>query len=70
MPKRKSMNVLNAKIMNMRSKIIACKEKYDKLCAELLRLEKEKKILQAQHLFDKFEKSNKTFQEVMTFLER
>ncbi len=54
----------------MKSRIIACKEKYDKLCAELLKLEKEKKILQAQNIFDKFEKSNKTYQEVMTFLER
>ena len=56
------------KIKEAEAVVIKAKEKYDSALEELNRLVKNKKEMESRELMQAYEKSNRTFEEVLTFL--
>ncbi len=70
MPRQKSMKTLNTKIQKTKSEMEQSKSRYNQLCKELLKLQKEQELLEAKEIYAAFKKSRKTLRELMTFLGR
>ena len=56
------------KIKKAEAVVIKAKEKYDSALEELNRLVKKKKEMESRELMQAYEKSNRTFEEVLAFL--
>ncbi|MDO4938116.1 MAG: hypothetical protein Q4E62_09380 [Sutterellaceae bacterium] len=70
MPRRKSLSTIQKQIDKTQQEMVALKKRYDELGDYLLDLNAEYEEIQALIIADKLKKSGKTFEELMTFLER
>lgn len=70
MPKCKSLTSIESKIKTVEDKVARAKERYDRLCEELSKLQKEKDHIRAEELFEAFRNSGKSYRELMTFLKK
>lgn len=68
MPKRKSIESIDAQISTCKKKIAKAKERYDKLCDELQMLQTEREQAMGQNILDAMKKSGRSYDELMTFL--
>ncbi len=68
MARTKTTGSIDAEILKVKDGISKAKARYDSLAEELQRLEKQKRAMQAEKIMDAFEKSGKTYGELMTFL--
>lgn len=66
MPRRKSIASIDAKISDLQKKAAAAKERYERLCRELLQHERE--LAMGQEILSAMKKSGKSYREIMTFL--
>lgn len=66
MPRRKSIASIDAKISDLQKKAAAAKERYERLCRELLQLQHE--LAMGQEILSAMKKSGKSYREIMTFL--
>ena len=48
--------------------IAAAKERYERLCRELLQLQQERELAMGQEILNAMKKSGKSYREIMTFL--
>lgn len=68
MPRRKSIASIDAKISDLQKKAAAAKERYERLCQELLQLQHERELAMGQEILSAMKKSGKSYREIMTFL--
>ena len=68
MPRRKSIESIDAQISTCKQKIVKAKEHYDKLCAELQTLQTEREQAMGQNILDAMKKSGRSYDDLMTFL--
>ena len=68
MPRRKSIASIDAKISDLQKKAAAAKERYERLCRELLQLQHERELAMGQEILSAMKKSGKSYREIMTFL--
>ena len=68
MPRRKSIASIDAKISDLQKKAAAAKERYERLCRELLQLQHERELAIGQEILSAMKKSGKSYREIMTFL--
>ena len=54
--------------MLARKKAAATKERYERLCRELLQLQHERELAMGQEILSTMKKSGKSYREIMTFL--
>ena len=54
--------------MLARKKADATKERYERLCRELLQLQHERELAMGQEILSAMKKSGKSYREIMTFL--
>lgn len=59
---------IDSEIQKVKQNISKTKARYDELAESLQKLEKQKRAMQADKIMDAFEKSGKSYQELMTFL--
>lgn len=59
---------IDAEIKKVKNGISEAKARYDSLAEDLQKLEKQKRAMQAEKIMDAFEKSGKTYNGLMTFL--
>lgn len=68
MARRKSLSTFDKEIEQLKQKIIVAKARHDRLCKQLIELQKKKELYMAEDLIDAMRKSGKTYEEIMTFL--
>jgi len=68
MARTKTTGSIDAEIKKVKDGISKAKARYDALAEDLQKLEKQKRAMQAEKIMDAFEKSGKTYKELMTFL--
>ena len=69
MARMKSISSIETEIAKVEAELAKVQEKYDSLAARLLELQKLKKDYEAKQIMEAFQKSGKSLQELMTFLE-
>ena len=69
MARMKSISSIETEIAKVEAALAKVQEKYDSLAARLLELQKLKKDYEAKQIMEAFQKSGKSLQELMTFLE-
>ena len=69
MPRRKSMSSIENEISALKEKIAATKKRYENLCLELEKRQKQRDLMLAQEVVQALRKSGKTYRELMTFLQ-
>lgn len=68
MPKRKSLKTVEAQIDAVKVKIENAKARYDRLCAELVSLQKEREEAMGKEVLKALKSSGKSYRELMIFL--
>ena len=68
MPRRKSLETIDALMKQKRSAIEQLKAKQEKLCGELRELQQERDAIQATEILSAFKKSRRSYRELMVFL--
>ena len=69
MARKKSISTIEAEISRVKAELSKLQEKQDKLNAELLDLQKQKREYEANEIMDAYLKSGKSYKELMTFLQ-
>lgn len=69
MARKKSISTIEAEISKVELELSKLQEKQDKLTAELLNLQQQKREYEAAEIMDAYLKSGKSYKELMTFLE-
>lgn len=69
MARTKSINSIETEITKITSELRKLQEKQDALSDRLLELQKQKKDYEAKQVMEAFQKSGRSFQELMTFLD-
>ena len=69
MARMKSMSSIEAEIEKINGALTALQKRQEKLTKRLLDLQKQKRDFEARQIMDAFQKSSKTLQELMKFLE-
>ena len=69
MARKKSISTIEAEISKITTELSKLQEKQDKLTAELLDLQKQKREYEANEIMDAYLKSGKSYKELMTFLQ-
>ncbi len=59
MPRRKSIASIDAKISDLQKKAAAAKERYERLCRELLQLQQERELAMGQEILSAMKKWEK-----------
>ena len=68
MARKKSISTIDAEISKVKSELSKLQDKQDRLTAELLDLQKQKREHEANEIMDAYLKSGKSYNELMTFL--
>lgn len=68
MPRRKSLETIDALIEQKRSTIERLKARQEKLCGELRELQQERDTIQAWEILSALKKSRRSYRELMVFL--
>ena len=68
MARKKSISTIDAEILKVKAELSKLQEKQDRLTAELLDLQKQKREHEANEIMDAYLKSGKSYNELMTFL--
>lgn len=69
MARTKSITSIDSEISKITSELTKLQEKQDTLSDRLLKLQKQKKDNEAKQVMEAFQKSGRTLQELMTFLD-
>ena len=69
MARMKSMSSIEAEIEKINGALASLQRRQEKLTKRLLDLQKQKRDFEARQIMDAFQKSSKTLQELMKFLE-
>lgn len=69
MARKKSISTIDAEILKVKAELSKLQEKQDRLTAELLDLQKQKREHEANEIMDAYLKSGKSYNELMTFLQ-
>lgn len=69
MARTKSINSIETEITKITSELRKLQEKQDALSDRLLELQKQKKDYEAKQVMEAFQKSGRSLQELMTFLD-
>ena len=69
MARVKSISSIDAEIEKINGALTALQKRQEKLTKRLLDLQKQKRDYEARQIMDAFQKSSKTLQELMKFLE-
>ena len=69
MARMKSISSIEAEIEKINGALTALQKRQEKLTKRLLDLQKQKRDFEARQIMDAFQKSSKTLQELMKFLE-
>lgn len=69
MARKKSISTIDAEISKVKAELSKLQEKQDRLTAELLDLQKQKREHEANEIMDAYLKSGKSYTELMTFLQ-
>lgn len=69
MARTKSITSIETEITKITSELTKLQEKQDALSDRLLELQKQKKDYEAKQVMEAFQKSGRSFQELMTFLD-
>lgn len=70
MAKRKTVASIEKQIQLIQQRILVAKARYERLGEQLLALNKEKSLRQAELIVDAMNRSGKSMAEIMTFLSR
>lgn len=68
MARTRTTGSIDSEIQKVKQNISKTKARYDELAESLQKLEKQKRAMQADKIMDAFEKSGKSYKELMTFL--
>lgn len=68
MARTRTTGSIDSEIQKVKQNISKTKARYDELAESLQKLEKQKRAMQADKNMDAFEKSGKSYKELMTFL--
>lgn len=68
MARKKSTAAIEAEITKVKSDMSKLQDRYDKLAEKLKDLQEQKRKSEADAIMDAYEKSDKSFDEIMTFL--
>ncbi len=66
--REKTIKSIDEEIKKKEKQLIEAKEKYDKIAAEILELQKKKEVAEAKKIMAAFKKSGKSMSQLMTFL--
>jgi len=69
MPRTKSISAIDAEINKINAALESLQKRQDKLTKRLLEMQKQKREYEARQIMDAFQKSSKSLQELMKFLE-
>ena len=69
MARKKSISTIDAEISKVKAELSKLQDKQDRLTAELLDLQKQKREHEANEIMDAYLKSGKSYAELMTFLQ-
>ena len=69
MARSKTMASIDAELQKVQDDYAKAKAKCDTLSARILELQKQKRELEARQIIDAYSKSNKSLQELLTFLD-
>ena len=68
MARMKALSTIEAEITRTEEELSKIKKKYDSLAEKLLSLQAEKQKYEARQIMEAYKRSNRSFQEMMTFL--
>lgn len=68
MPKRRTIASIDAQMREVKQKMTAVKQRYDRLCDDLATLQAERDSLMAHEIVEAMKRSGKSYDELMTFL--
>ena len=68
MARKKSADTLDAEIAKVKSDMSKLQDRYDRLAEKLKDLQEQKRRIEADAIMDAYLKSDKTLDEIMTFL--
>jgi septal ring factor EnvC (AmiA/AmiB activator) len=69
MARTRSISSIEAEIVKLEAELNKAQEKVDVISAKLLTLQKQKQEYEARQIMEAYQKSGKSLQELMTFLE-
>ncbi len=68
MARTKALSTIEAEIAKTEEELSKAKKKYDALCEKLLSLQKQKQEYETKQIIEAFRRSNRSLQELLTFL--
>jgi len=68
MARKKSTNTIDSEITKVKSEMSKLQDRYDTLADRLKALQEQKRRIEAETIMDAYLKSNKSLEEIMTFL--
>ena len=69
MARMKSISAIETEIAKLNASLAALQKRQDRLTKRLLEMQKQKREYEARQIMDAFQKSSKSLQELMKFLE-
>lgn len=69
MARRRSISSIETEIARVKEEMTSVQQKYDTLAEKLLALRKQQKEHEAREIMNAYARSNKSYRELMTFLE-
>ena len=69
MARTKSISAIETEIATLKASLAALQKRQDRLTKRLLEMQKQKREYEARQIMDAFQKSSKSLQELMKFLE-